>query len=96
MMLRSGCLYLLFVGIASAGKLWVDVCTQSNTMSLPFCDMTKTHEERAADYVNRVPLAQKARMMVNNGQPFGELHIPAYQWGSEGLHGTALQDVPPL
>ena len=69
----------LCINISSAGKLWSDVCTQSDTKSLPFCDMSKTHEERAKDYVSRVPLAQKGKMMINNGAPFDELHIPAYQ-----------------
>lgn len=35
---------LLLLGacaFASAGKLWADVCTQSDTKRLPFCDMTK-------------------------------------------------------
>ena len=56
---------LFVVASASAGKLWADVCTQADTKSLPFCDTSKSHEERAADYVKRVPLAQKGKMMVN-------------------------------
>jgi len=72
---------------AFAGMLWKDVCTQQTTKSLPFCDTSKAIESRVADYVARVPLAQKALMMQNGAAGYDELEIPPYQWGSEGLHG---------
>ena len=78
---------LLLPTLATAGKLWADVCTQADTKSLPFCDMSKTIKERVADYVGRVPLEAKAPMMWNNASGYDALHIPPYQWGSEGLHG---------
>lgn len=42
--MNSSTILLLLLGacaFASAGKLWADVCTQSDTKGLPFCDMTK-------------------------------------------------------
>lgn len=72
---------------AHAGMLWADVCTAPDTKALPFCDTTKSIEARVADYVGRVPLANKTRMMVNNGAAYTPLQIPPYQFGSEGLHG---------
>ena len=72
---------------ATAGKLWNDVCTQSDTKSLPFCDLTKDTATRVNDYVQRVSLPDKAANMHNSGQGIPALHIPPYQWGSEGLHG---------
>ena len=70
---------------ATAGKLWNDVCTQSNTKNLPFCDMTKDTSTRVADYVQRVTLSQKAQNMHNSAEGIPSLHIPPYQWGSEGV-----------
>ncbi len=80
-------LLLLPPGPARAGKLWADVCTQPDTARLPFCDTALPREARVADYVRRVPLADKARNMHNSGEGVPSLHIPPYQWGSEGLHG---------
>eukprot|EP00948_MAST-09A_sp_MAST-9A-sp1_P000287 g287.t1 len=83
----------VFVGILSltsfvhGGMLWSEVCTQAETKSLPFCDMSLSVEERAADYTKRVSLADKAANMVNSGKGIPSLSIPPYQWGSEGLHG---------
>ena len=77
----------LCLGAAHAGLLWQDVCTQPDTKGLPFCDMSLPHPARVDDYVGRVPLAAKAAMMVNEAAAFEPLHIPPYQWGSEGLHG---------
>lgn len=54
---------------------------------MKFCDRTAPREQRVADYVARVPLAAKAKMMQNGAQPYDALSIPPYQWGSEGLHG---------
>ena len=73
--------------VTSAGQLWKDVCTQPSTSTLPFCDRTRSVDERVTDYVSRVPLKSKAAMMVNGAAGYEPLHIPPYQWGSEGLHG---------
>ena len=79
--------FTLLQGFALAGKLWVDVCTQPDAQSLPFCDKTQPIPARVKDYVSRIPLADKAQMMQNNAKGYDKLHIPPYQWGSEGLHG---------
>jgi beta-glucosidase-like glycosyl hydrolase len=78
--------------IAYAERLWADVCTQPAVSSLPFCDMSRTADERAADYTTRIAKAdptgaQMGTMMHNAAAAFPPLHIPMYQWGSEGLHG---------
>ena len=72
---------------AHSGMLWKDVCTQPDTASLPFCDMSLPVEARAADYAKRVSLSDKAANMGNGAAGIPSLHIPPYQWGSEGLHG---------
>jgi beta-glucosidase len=87
MLWQSGFLVLLIAVAASAKLLWEDVCTQSDTKGLPFCDMSLTRRARVSDFVKRVDLQSKSKMMVNSALPFAPLHIPAYQWWSEGLHG---------
>jgi beta-glucosidase-like glycosyl hydrolase len=80
-------LLVAFLACAHAGKLWADVCTQDDTKGLLFCDKSRSIPARVSDYVKRVPLEAKAAMMQNNAPAFDKLHIPPYQWGSEGLHG---------
>lgn len=49
---------------------------------------------RVAAFVKELTLEEKAGIMVNNGQGVKRLHIPPYQWGSEGLHGPLQPCVP--
>lgn len=78
---------LLVPRTAFAGVLWRDVCTQDDTKDLAFCDTTKDLDTRVEDYVTRVSLEDKAKNMHNEAEGVPSLHIPPYQWGSEGLHG---------
>jgi len=82
-LLAVGCL----VKPSAAGKLWANVCTQDDTKTMAFCDKTKPIDERVKDYVARVPDEVKPGMMQNSAAALDALHIPPYQWGSEGLHG---------
>jgi beta-glucosidase-like glycosyl hydrolase len=73
---------------------WYQVCTQDNVRSLPFCDVALELEERVADYVERVvPVSSQINMMGNTAHPYPPLHIPTYQWWSEGLHGALMSCV---
>lgn len=72
---------------AKANILWADVCTQSDVKSQKFCDTSASIDDRASAFVSALQLEEKAGIMVNNGKGVGRLHIPPYQWGSEGLHG---------
>ena len=80
-------LIAMLVAGASAGQLWKDVCTQDDVKALPFCDTTLPHPQRAADYVARLKDEEKPGLMRNGATALDRLHIPPYQWGSEGLHG---------
>ena len=53
-------------------------------------------EERAADLVSRMTLAEKASQMVSSQAPaIPRLGIPAYGWWNEALHGVvAAADRP--
>ena len=70
-----------------ADPLWKDVCTQDDVKNLPFCDTSISIEDRVDDYVNRVPTEAIFPMMINGASGYDKLHIPYYQWWSEGLHG---------
>jgi beta-glucosidase len=45
---------------------------------------------RAEDLVSRMTLKEKASQMVNGARAIPSLHIPAYNWWSEALHGVAV------
>ena len=47
-------------------------------------------EQRAADLVSRMTLQEKASQMVNHARAIPRLHVPAYDWWSEALHGVLL------
>src|SRR3954451_3235001 len=50
-------------------------------------------EQRAADLVHRMTLAEKATQMQNNSAAVPRLKVPAYQWWSEALHGVINEGV---
>eukprot|EP00041_Stephanoeca_diplocostata_P032218 m.1026122 g.1026122 ORF g.1026122 m.1026122 type:complete len:760 (+) comp24107_c2_seq13:156-2435(+) len=79
--------FIITGSVANGGQLWEDVCTQEDVQHLKFCDASVDVDERVADYVNRIPSSAMPGMMVNGAAKYDDLHIPMYQWGSEGLHG---------
>jgi beta-glucosidase len=60
---------------------------------LPCMDTNLSPEQRAADLVHRMTLAEKATQMQNNSAAVSRLNIPAYQWWSEALHGVINEGV---
>ena len=59
----------------------------------PYLDTKLTAEQRAADLVHRMTLAEKATQMQNNSAAIPRLNVPAYQWWSEALHGVINEGV---
>lgn len=55
----------------------------------PYRDTSLAAEERAADLVGRMTLAEKAGQLRDEAPAIPRLGIPAYNWWSEGLHGVA-------
>jgi len=49
----------------------------------------KSNQERAADLVSRMTLAEKVSQMVHDAPAIERLGIPAYNWWNECLHGVA-------
>jgi beta-glucosidase len=46
-------------------------------------------EQRAADLVHRMTVEEKVTQLTNQSRAIDTLHIPAYNWWSEALHGVA-------
>jgi beta-glucosidase len=64
-----------------------------DTANLPYMNPSLAPEQRAADLVHRLTLAEKATQMYNNSAAVPRLNVPAYQWWSEALHGVINQGV---
>lgn len=73
--------------VAASPVLWSEVCTQSDVKSLDFCNTKLSHRARAEAYVGLLTLEEKEGLFGNGAKNISRLHIPMYQWGSEGLHG---------
>ena len=59
----------------------------------PFRNVSLSFEQRVADLVSRLTLAEKIRLMQNNSAAVSRLGIPAYNWWNECLHGVARDGV---
>lgn len=57
-------------------------------MSQPWCDISKSLEDRVSDLVARIPASRIVGLFSNGAQGVPELNIPKYQWWSEALHGV--------
>jgi len=64
-----------------------------DTAKLPYMNPSLPPEQRAADLVHRMTLAEKATQMQNSSAAVPRLNVPAYQWWSEALHGVINQGV---
>jgi beta-glucosidase len=56
---------------------------------IPYLDPSLPAEQRAADLVERMTLEEKVSEMMNSSAAIPRLHVPAYDWWNEGLHGVA-------
>ena len=83
--------------LACTGTLLFGVGPQSSvaqdSANLPIVNPQLSPEQRATDLVRRMTLAEKASQMQNNSPAIPRLHIPAYQWWSEALHGVINEGV---
>ena len=78
---------LLFLALA------VQPAVAQGAAAFPYLNTNLTPEQRAADLVNRMTLAEKASEMQNNSAAVPRLNVPAYQWWSEALHGVINEGV---
>jgi beta-glucosidase len=56
-------------------------------------DVALPLEQRVADLVSRLTLAEKAGQMLHDAPAVPRLGIPAYNWWNEGLHGVARAGI---
>ena len=91
---RSQMMKSLVLGI---GLLFLAVALQpafaQGSATPPYLDTNLTPQQRAADLVHRMTLAEKATQMQNSSAAVPRLNIPAYQWWSEALHGVINDGV---
>jgi beta-glucosidase len=81
------CIGMLFCGSIQQAAVAQD------TAKLPYMNPSLPPEQRAADLVHRMTLAEKATQMQNSSAAVPRLNVPAYQWWSEALHGVINQGV---
>ncbi len=55
---------------------------------LPYQNPRLSSLKRARDLCSRLTLKEKAQIMMNGSQAIDRLHVPMYEWWSEGLHGV--------
>ena len=67
---------------------WVVAHSQSSLSMAPSAADTAA-EQRARELVARMTLEEKVSQMQNQSVAIPRLKIPAYDWWSEGLHGSA-------
>ena len=65
------------------------VCSGQTADQPPYLDPGLSPEKRATDLVGRMTLEEKVLQMQNSAPALARLHIPAYDWWNEALHGVA-------
>jgi beta-glucosidase len=83
---------LACTGVMFCGAMQ-QVAIAQDAANLPYMNPQLSPEQRAADLVHRMTLAEKASQMQNNSAAVPRLKIPAYQWWSEALHGVINEGV---
>jgi beta-glucosidase len=83
--------------VACTGAFLVGSTSQNavaqDSANPPYLNPQLPPEQRAADLVHRMTLAEKATQMQNNSAEVPRLKVPAYQWWSEALHGVINEGV---
>jgi len=75
-------------GLVCSGVVWA--AWGQDAQKPAYLDPSLPAEQRAADLVHRMTLDEKATQLVNQARAIPRLHVPAYDWWSEALHGVAV------
>jgi len=67
----------------------LSLASTSPAADLPYQDLNRSFEERAADLVSRMTLEEKVAQLQNDAPAIPRLGVPAYEWWNEALHGVA-------
>src|ERR1700744_292887 len=65
------------------------VCFFKANAQTPYLNPKLPVEKRVDDLIGRLTLEEKASLVGYRSKAVERLHIPAYNWWSEGLHGVA-------
>jgi len=80
-------LALLTTATAVSAQSPIPYVADQATM-LPYQNPALTSQQRAEDLCARLTLKEKAQIMMNGSKAVDRLHVPEYEWWSEGLHGV--------
>src|SRR5215831_21135218 len=81
---------------ASIVVFLIVACTRTHVMgqagnsaaAMPYLNPSLPVETRVNDLISRMTLEEKASQLVNQARAIPRLHVPAYDWWSEALHGV--------
>jgi beta-glucosidase len=77
-------LLVLFVPVFALNGL-----NAQNSEKPAYLNTSLPAEQRAADLVHRMTVAEKVSQLVNQSRAIPRLNVPDYDWWSEALHGVA-------
>ena len=80
---------LILIALSACFALTTLGAVAQDNSKLPYMNPSLTPEQRAADLVHRMTLAEKASQLVNQARAIPRLGVPSYDWWSEALHGVA-------
>lgn len=66
---------------------WLDPCQNVSLAAYPWCDMTKSANDRASTLISAMTLDEKVQTMVPFARPIGRLRVPPI-WTTDALHGA--------
>lgn len=77
--------------VASAQPWLVNLCLDKagKFAAMPWCDATKPIDDRVADMVGRMSVAEKIGALGTGTPAIPSLGLPAYDWWSEAPSGVA-------
>ncbi|XAR61399.1 Xylan 1,4-beta-xylosidase [Bertholletia excelsa] len=59
------------------------------TKNFPFCQTSLPVPQRVKDFIGRLTLQEKVKLLVNNAAAVPRLGVKGYEWWSEALHGVS-------
>ena len=84
---QLGMLAIVMVALGT-GRMWCQSPDQP-----AYLNPALPAQDRATDLVHRMTLEEKASQLVNGARAIPRLHVDAYNWWSEALHGVINQGV---
>lgn len=76
------------ISVLLATVLFTSLLSAQQKYEFPFLDPALPLEKRADDLVGRMTIEEKISQMMNTAPAIDRLHVPAYDWWNECLHGV--------